>query len=117
MHNFICLQRIYLTLICVHVDSLESIKKYYQSSSYAEKETNETTLIINNSEKTRNDLLTNLDTLTSKGNLSREKLKQIKIPDIQILNEKVNIHYGVVKVFVVSTWYTDLFNCISLSYI
>ncbi|XP_046526448.1 laminin subunit beta-4 isoform X1 [Equus quagga] len=71
------------------VDSLESIKKYYQSSSYAEKETNETTLIINNSEKTRNDLLTNLDTLTSKGNLSREKLKQIKIPDIQILNEKV----------------------------
>ncbi|KAJ8778657.1 hypothetical protein J1605_013334 [Eschrichtius robustus] len=41
-----------------------------------------------NSEKNRNDLLTILDTLTSKENLSLEKLKQIKIPDIQIWHEK-----------------------------
>ncbi|XP_008565583.1 PREDICTED: laminin subunit beta-4 [Galeopterus variegatus] len=71
------------------MDSSENIKKYYHISSSAEKKTNETSSIINNSENTRNGLLTILDTLTSKGNLSLEKLKQIKIPDIQILNEKV----------------------------
>ncbi|KAF5912271.1 hypothetical protein HPG69_013438, partial [Diceros bicornis minor] len=57
------------------MDSSENIKKYYQRSSSAEKEINETTSIIN--------------TLASKENLSLEKLKQIKIPDIQMLNEKV----------------------------
>lgn len=57
------------------------------------------------------------DMLSSKENLSLEKLKQITVPDIQILIEKVNIHEGVVKVFVVSTWYTDLFSCMSPSYI
>uniref|UniRef100_A0A8D2JSJ1 Laminin subunit beta-1 n=1 Tax=Sciurus vulgaris TaxID=55149 RepID=A0A8D2JSJ1_SCIVU len=71
------------------VDSLENIKKYYHISSAAEKKTNETGSIINNSENTRTSLLTILDTLTSKETLSLEKLKQIKIPDIQILNEKV----------------------------
>ncbi|KAF6301811.1 laminin subunit beta 4 [Rhinolophus ferrumequinum] len=71
------------------VDSSENIKKYYQRSSSAEKKTNGTTSIINNSEKTRNDLLTILDTLTSKENSSLEKLKQIKIPDIQMLKQKV----------------------------
>lgn len=79
------------------VDSSENIKKYYQRSSSAEKKTNGTTSIINNSEKTRNDLLTILDTLTSKENSSLEKLKQIKIPDIQILKQKVNIRDGVVN--------------------
>ncbi|XP_069317964.1 laminin subunit beta-4 [Eulemur rufifrons] len=71
------------------VDSSENIKKYHHISSSAEKKTSETSSIINNSENTRNDSLTILDTLTSKGNLSLEKLKQIKIPGIQILNEKV----------------------------
>ncbi|XP_035110000.1 laminin subunit beta-4 [Callithrix jacchus] len=71
------------------VDSSENIKKYYHISSSAEKKINETGSTINASANTRNDLLTILDTLTSKGNLSLEKLKQIKIPDIQILNEKV----------------------------
>ncbi|KAM5187288.1 laminin subunit beta-4 [Callospermophilus lateralis] len=70
-------------------DSLENIKKYYHISSSAEKKTNETSSIINNSVNTRTSLLTILDTLTSKENLSMEKLKQYKIPDIQILNEKV----------------------------
>ncbi|KAM9077023.1 LOW QUALITY PROTEIN: laminin subunit beta-4 [Megaptera novaeangliae] len=70
------------------MDSSKNIKKYYQSSS-AEKKTNETTSIIE-TEKNRNDLLTILDTLTSKENLSLEKLKQIKIPDIQILHEKLS---------------------------
>ncbi|VTJ78438.1 Hypothetical predicted protein, partial [Marmota monax] len=70
-------------------DSLENIKKYYRISSSAEKKTNETGSIINNSVNTRTSLLTILDTLTSKENLPLEKLKQIKIPDIQILNEKV----------------------------
>ncbi|TKC35705.1 hypothetical protein EI555_014030, partial [Monodon monoceros] len=56
----------------------------------AEKKTNETTSIIDNSEKNRNDLLTILDTLTSKENLSLEKLKQIQIPDIQTLHEKLS---------------------------
>lgn len=67
----------------------ENIKKYYQRSSSAEKKTNKTASIIDHSEKTRNDLLTILDTLASKENLSLEKLKQIKIPDIQILKQKV----------------------------
>ncbi|EPQ02873.1 Laminin subunit beta-4 [Myotis brandtii] len=71
------------------MDFSENIKKYYHRSSSAEKRISETTSIINISEKTRIDLLTVLDTLTSKENLSLEKLKQIKIPDIQILNEKV----------------------------
>ncbi|XP_039705052.1 laminin subunit beta-4 isoform X1 [Pteropus medius] len=71
------------------MDFSENIKKYYQRSLSAEKKTNETTSIISNSEKIRNDLLTILDTLTSKENLSLENLKQIKIPDIQILKEKV----------------------------
>ncbi|KAK2096444.1 Laminin subunit beta-4 [Saguinus oedipus] len=71
------------------VDSSENIKKYYHISSSAEKKINETGSTINASANTRNDLLTILDTLTSKGNLSLEKLKQIKIPNIQILNEKV----------------------------
>ncbi|XP_003782634.1 laminin subunit beta-4 [Otolemur garnettii] len=70
------------------MDSSENIKKYYHISSSAEKKTNETSFILNNSENTRNDSLTILDTLTLKGNLSLEKLKQIKIPEIQILNEK-----------------------------
>nr|KAF6319658.1 laminin subunit beta 4 [Myotis myotis] len=71
------------------MDFSENIKKYYHRSSSAEKRISETTSITNNSEKTRIDLLTILDTLTSKENLSLEKLKQIKIPDIQILKEKV----------------------------
>ncbi|ELK01304.1 Laminin subunit beta-4, partial [Pteropus alecto] len=71
------------------MDFSENIKKYYQRSLSAEKKTNGTTSIISNSEKIRNDLLTILDTLTSKANLSLENLKQIKIPDIQILKEKV----------------------------
>uniref|UniRef100_A0A2K6GEB6 Laminin subunit beta 4 n=1 Tax=Propithecus coquereli TaxID=379532 RepID=A0A2K6GEB6_PROCO len=58
------------------VDSSENIKKYYHISLSAEKKTNETSSIINNSENTRNDSLTILDTLTSKGNLSLEKLKR-----------------------------------------
>lgn len=92
MYNFTCFQNIYLTSIYVDIDFLENIKKYYHRSSSAEKRMSETTSIINNSEKTRIDLLTILDTLTSKENLSLEKLKQITIPDIQILEEKVNIH-------------------------
>ncbi|XP_058153148.1 laminin subunit beta-4 [Dasypus novemcinctus] len=71
------------------MDYSENIKKYYRISSSAEKKANVATSIINNSENTRSDLLTILDTLTSKGNLSLEKLKQIDLPDIQILNEKV----------------------------
>ncbi|KAM9216772.1 LOW QUALITY PROTEIN: laminin subunit beta-4 [Dugong dugon] len=71
------------------LDSSENIKRYYQMSSSAEKRTDDTTSIINNSERTRNDLLTILDTTTSTGNLSLEKLKQMRILDIQILNEKV----------------------------
>ncbi|TEA39878.1 hypothetical protein DBR06_SOUSAS32610004, partial [Sousa chinensis] len=38
-----------------------------------------------------------INTLTSKENLSLEKLKQIRIPDIQTLHEKVNIHDSIVK--------------------
>ncbi|KAI5194349.1 Laminin Subunit Beta-4 [Manis pentadactyla] len=71
------------------MDVSENIKKYYQRSLSAEKKTNETTAIINNSEKTRRDLRTIVDTLTATGNLSLEKLKQIKIPNSQILYEKV----------------------------
>uniref|UniRef100_A0A8C3WP70 Laminin subunit beta 4 n=1 Tax=Catagonus wagneri TaxID=51154 RepID=A0A8C3WP70_9CETA len=71
------------------MDSSESIRKYYESSVSAERKINDTTAMTSNSEKTRNDLLTILDTLTSKGNLTLEKLKQIKIPDIQILKKKV----------------------------
>ncbi|XP_035866682.1 laminin subunit beta-4 isoform X1 [Phyllostomus discolor] len=71
------------------MDFSENIKKYYHRSSSAEKKISEITSIINNSEKTRIDLLNILDTLTSKENSSLEKLKQIKIPDIQILKEKV----------------------------
>lgn len=113
MYNFICSHNTYLTSICINVDSSENIKKHYQRSSSAEKKSNETTSIIKNSEKTRNDSLTIFDTLASKQNLSLEKLKQITVPDIQILNEKVNIHNGVVKAVVISAWYTNLFNCIS----
>ncbi|XP_006859338.1 PREDICTED: laminin subunit beta-4 [Chrysochloris asiatica] len=71
------------------IDSSKNIKKYYQMSSSAEKETNDTSSVINNSESIRNDLLAILETVTSTGNRSLEKLKQIKIPDIQTLNEKV----------------------------
>ncbi|XP_055974528.1 laminin subunit beta-4 [Sorex fumeus] len=71
------------------MDSLENIKMHYQRSSSAEKITKETFSDINNSKKTRTDLVTTLDTLFSKGNLSLETLKQIKLPDIQILSEKV----------------------------
>lgn len=71
------------------MDSSESIKPYYESSLSAERKTNDTTAMTRHSEKTRNDFLTTLDTLTSKGNSTLEKLKQIKIPDIQILKEKV----------------------------
>lgn len=114
MYNFICFQNIYLTSIYVDVDFSENIKKYYHRSSSAEKRINETTSIINNSEKTRIDLLTLLDTLTSKENLSLEKLKQIEIPDIQILKEKVNIHTVSKNVL----WLLlGLFNYIFLSYI
>uniref|UniRef100_M3Z3G3 Laminin subunit beta 4 n=1 Tax=Mustela putorius furo TaxID=9669 RepID=M3Z3G3_MUSPF len=70
-------------------DSSEDIKRHYQTSSSAEKKSNETISIIKNSEKTRNDLLTIFDTLTSKQNSSLEKLKQIMVPDIQRLKEKV----------------------------
>ncbi|KAB0342537.1 hypothetical protein FD754_019463 [Muntiacus muntjak] len=59
------------------------------SSLSTEKKINETTSIINNFKNTRNDLLSILDTLTSKEDLSLEKLQQIKIPNIQILQEKV----------------------------
>ncbi|XP_036926552.1 laminin subunit beta-4 isoform X1 [Sturnira hondurensis] len=71
------------------MDSSENIKKHYHRSSSAEKKISEITSIINNSEKTRTDLLNILDTLTSKKNLSLKKLKQIKMPDIQILKKKV----------------------------
>ena len=91
MYNFTCFHNIYLTSIC-NIDSSENIKKYYHRSSSAEKKINEITSTINNSEKNRIDLLNILDTLTSKENVSLEKLKQIKIPDMQILKEKVNIH-------------------------
>uniref|UniRef100_A0A452UH64 Laminin subunit beta 4 n=1 Tax=Ursus maritimus TaxID=29073 RepID=A0A452UH64_URSMA len=70
-------------------DSSENIRKHYQRSSSAEKKSNETASIIKHSEKTRNDLLPIFDTLASKQNLSLKKLKQITVPDIQILNEKV----------------------------
>ncbi|CAI9160312.1 unnamed protein product [Rangifer tarandus platyrhynchus] len=70
------------------MDFSKDIKKYYQSSLSTERKINETTPIINNSENTRNDLLIILDTLTSK-DLSLEKLQQIKIANIQILQEKV----------------------------
>lgn len=92
-----------LTSLCVDVDSSESIKLYYESSLSAEKKTNDTTAMTRHSEKTRNDFLTTLDTLTSKGNSTLEKLKQIKIPDIQILKEKVHIHHSKVNVLMVST--------------
>lgn len=82
-------------------------------SSSAEKKSNKTISIIKNSEKTRNDLLTIFDTLTSKQNSSLEKLKQVTVPDIQRLKEKVNVHDGMVKAFVVSVWHTSLFSCIS----
>ncbi|KAM9699005.1 LOW QUALITY PROTEIN: laminin subunit beta-4 [Dama dama] len=72
------------------------IKKYYQSSLPTEKKINEITSIINNSKNTMNDLLSILDTLTSKEDLSLEKLQQIKIPNIQILQEKMNIHDSIV---------------------
>ncbi|XP_008050704.1 laminin subunit beta-4 [Carlito syrichta] len=71
------------------LDFSENIKRYYHMSSSAGKKINETSSILKNSESTRNDLFTILNTLTSKGNLTLEKLKQIKIPDIQMLNEKV----------------------------
>ncbi|XP_040328880.1 laminin subunit beta-4 [Herpailurus yagouaroundi] len=71
------------------MDPSETIKKHYQRSSSAEKKVTETTSIIKNSEKTRNDLHSMFDTLSSKENLSLEKLKQITVPDIQILVEKV----------------------------
>ncbi|KAG8508491.1 Laminin subunit beta-4 [Galemys pyrenaicus] len=71
------------------MDFLKNIRNYYQRSSSAKKKSNDTISVINNAQKTRNDLLTIFDTLSLKGNLSLEKLKQIKIPDIQILNEKV----------------------------
>ena len=105
MYNFSCFHKIYLTSIGVDVDFSKNIKKYYQSSLSTEKKTNETTSIINNSKNTRNDFLCILDTLTSKEDLSLEKLKQIKIPNIQILQEKVNVHDSIVKVSVVFTWY------------
>ena len=105
MYNFSCFHKIYLTSIGVDVDFSKNIKKYYQSSLSTEKKTNETTSIINNSQNTRNDFLRILDTLTSKEDLSLEKLKQIKIPNIQILQEKVNVHDSIVKVSVVFTWY------------
>ncbi|XP_041578157.1 laminin subunit beta-4 [Vulpes lagopus] len=71
------------------VDSSENIKKHYQRSLSAEKKINETTSIIKNSEKIRSDLLTIFDRLSSKENSSLEKLQQITVPDIQILNKKV----------------------------
>ncbi|XP_042540732.1 laminin subunit beta-4 [Dipodomys spectabilis] len=71
------------------IDSSENITKYYHISESAEKKTNETSSIINNSENTRNNLLTILDTVTSKEDLLLRKLEQIKVPDIQKLNEKV----------------------------
>ncbi|XP_077022718.1 laminin subunit beta-4 isoform X2 [Tamandua tetradactyla] len=71
------------------MDYSENIKKHYQISSSAEKKSKEATSILNNSENTRNALLTILHTLSEKGNMSLEKLKQIEIPSIQILNEKV----------------------------
>ncbi|XP_073921097.1 laminin subunit beta-4 isoform X3 [Castor canadensis] len=67
---------------------METIKKCSHISSSAEKNTEESSFIINNSENTRNDSLTILDTLISKESLL-EKLQQIKMPNIQILNEKV----------------------------
>ena len=103
MYNFSCFHKIYLTSVGVDVDFSKNIKKYYQSSLSTEKKTNETTSIINNSKNTRNDFLHILDTLTSKEDLSLEKLKQIKIPNIQILQEKVNVHDSIVKVSVVFT--------------
>lgn len=107
------LTKLNLTSICIHVDSSENIKKHYQRSLSAEKKINETTSIIKNSEKIRNDLLTIFDRLSSKENSSLEKLQQITVPDIQILNKKVNIHDGVIEVFVVSAFHTNTFNCIS----
>ncbi|XP_037374552.1 laminin subunit beta-4 [Talpa occidentalis] len=71
------------------MDFVKNIRNYYQRSSSTEKKTNDAISIINNSQETRNDLLTIFDALSSRGNLSLEKLKQIQIPDIQILNEKV----------------------------
>ena len=103
MYNFSCFHKIYLTSIRVDVDFSKDIKKYHQSSLSTEKKINETTSIINNSKNTRNDLLSILDTLTSKEDLSLEKLQQIKIPNIQILQEKVNSHDSIVKVSVVFT--------------
>ncbi|XP_008828933.1 laminin subunit beta-4 [Nannospalax galili] len=70
------------------MDASENIKKFYNISTTAEMKTNESSSIVNNSENTRISSLTVLETLTSKENLL-EKLKQIKIPDIQVLNEKV----------------------------
>lgn len=115
MYNFICFHKLYLTSICVDVDFSENLNKYYQRSLSAEKKTKKTTCIINNSKKTRNDSLTLLDTLTSKEHLLLEKLKQNKIPAMQILKQKVNIHDRIVKMFVVSTWYTDPFTYLQLS--
>ncbi|KAB0394765.1 hypothetical protein E2I00_006734, partial [Balaenoptera physalus] len=80
----------------------------------AEKKTNETTSFIDNSEKNRNDLLTILDTLTSKENLSLEKLKQIKIPDIQILHEKV-CGGGTYALCAIVLWWPELSRLLTLS--
>ncbi|XP_060052389.1 laminin subunit beta-4 [Erinaceus europaeus] len=70
-------------------ESLKNIKQYYQISSSAEVIVSRTISIINNSVKTRNDSLTMVDALSSKGNLSLEQLKKLRLPDIQMLNEKV----------------------------
>ncbi|KAM8821354.1 laminin subunit beta-4 [Eudromia elegans] len=70
-------------------EAVNNIRKYFEISLLAKKKTSGTIPITGYSEHTRKSVLAMLDNLALKESDVQEQLKVIKIPNIQILNEKV----------------------------
>uniref|UniRef100_A0A7M4F6Y3 Laminin subunit beta 4 n=1 Tax=Crocodylus porosus TaxID=8502 RepID=A0A7M4F6Y3_CROPO len=70
-------------------ESFTNIRKYYQTSSFAEEKISEITALIRDSRNTRDKVLAMLDDQASKKVYVLEQLEMIKTPDIHKFNEKI----------------------------
>ncbi|NXJ90911.1 LAMB4 protein, partial [Corythaixoides concolor] len=75
--------------VSVATEAMNNIRKHFKVSLLAEQETSETIPIVRYSEYTRNHALSMLGRQALKARNALEKLKMIKSPDIQNLNEKI----------------------------
>lgn len=74
---------------CVGTEAVSNIRKHSEVSLLAEQKTRGTTPVVGHSEYTRNDALAMLDHQLLNATNVLQRLRMIKSPDIQNLNEKV----------------------------